>query len=139
LKIVLGNRPAVGYILGYGVHCWKLFGYRSWLVAFLVFNLSLQQGFTSPLSPQNIAMIILLAGVPASIAGNEGAMAWGRRRALATYMIGSGLLGCVIGFTPVSTSIWSSPYAFSMAWRASLTAGPSRPDSFTKRRSSSGA
>ena len=98
LKIVLGNRPAVGYMLGYGVHCWELFGYRSWLVAFLVFNLSLQQGFTSPLSPQNIAMIILLAGVPASIAGNEGAMAWGRRRALAMYMIGSGLLGCVIGF-----------------------------------------
>ena len=98
LKIVLGNRPAVGYMLGYGAHCWELFGYRSWLVAFLVFSLSLQPGFTSPLSPQNIAMIILLIGVPASILGNEGAMAWGRRRALAAYMIGSGLLGCVIGF-----------------------------------------
>lgn len=98
LKTVLGNRPAVGYMLGYGVHCWELFGYRSWLVAFLVFSLSLQQGFTSPLSPQNIAMIILLAGVPASIVGNEGAMAWGRRRAITLFMIGSGLLGCVIGF-----------------------------------------
>jgi len=99
LKIVLGNRPVVGYILGYGAHCWELFGYRSWLVAFLAFSLSLQPGFTSPLSPQNVATLILLIGVPASILGNEGAMAWGRRKALTAYMIGSGLLGCVIGFT----------------------------------------
>jgi MFS family permease len=96
---VLGNRPTVGYILGYGAHCWELFGFRSWLVAFLVFSLSLLQGFQSPLSPQNIAMIVLLAGVPASILGNEGAMAWGRRRAITIYVIVSGLLGCVLGFT----------------------------------------
>jgi len=99
LKIVLGNRPVVGYILGYGSHNWELFGYRSWLVAFLVYSLSLHPGFTPPMSPQNVAMLILLAGVPASILGNEGAMAWGRRRALTAYMIGSGLLGCAVGFT----------------------------------------
>jgi len=99
LKIVLGNRPAVGYILGYGAHCWELFGYRSWLVAFLVYSLSLQPWFASPLSPQNVATLILLIGVPASILGNEGAMAWGRRKALTAYMIGSGILGCIIGFT----------------------------------------
>jgi MFS family permease len=99
LKLVLENRPALGYILGYGAHCWELFGYRSWLVAFLVYSLSLQPGFASPLSPQNVATLILLIGVPASILGNEGAMAWGRRKALTVYMIGSGLLGCVIGFT----------------------------------------
>ena len=98
LKTVLGNRPAVGYILGYGAHCWELFGFRSWLVAFLAYSLSLQPGFTSPLSPQNMATLILLIGVPASILGNEGAMAWGRRKALSTYMIGSGILGCIIGF-----------------------------------------
>ena len=99
LKIVLGNRPVVGYILGYGAHCWELFGYRSWLVAFLVYSLSLQPWFASPLSPQNVATLILLIGVPASILGNEGAMAWGRRKALTAYMIGSGILGCIIGFT----------------------------------------
>jgi len=99
LKVVLGNRPAVGYILGYGAHCWELFGYRSWLVAFLVFSLSLQPGLALPLRPQSIAMMILLIGVPASILGNEGAMMWGRRRALTIYMVGSGILGCVIGFT----------------------------------------
>jgi MFS family permease len=29
LKMVLSNRSAMGYILGYGAHCWELFGYRS--------------------------------------------------------------------------------------------------------------
>jgi len=96
---VRGNRPAVGYILGYGAHCRELFGFRSGLVAFLVFSLSLQPGFSAPLSPQNVGMIILLAGMHASILGNEGTMVWGRRRAIAIHVIGSGLLGCVLGFT----------------------------------------
>jgi hypothetical protein len=99
LKVVLGNRPAIGYILSYGAHCWELCGYRSWLVAFLVFSLSFQPGLAFPLSPQSVAMIILFIGVPATILGNEGAMRWGRRRALTIYMVGSGILGCVIGFT----------------------------------------
>lgn len=99
LKIVLGHRPVLGYILGYGTHCWEVFGFRSWLVAFLAFNLSLQPGFSAPLTPQNVATLILLAGVPASILGNEGAMKWGRRRAITLYVIGSGVLGCFIGFT----------------------------------------
>jgi hypothetical protein len=31
---VLHNRPAMGYILGYGAHCFELYGIRTWLVAF---------------------------------------------------------------------------------------------------------
>ena len=99
LKIVMGNRPAVGYIMAYGAHCWELSGYRSWLVAFLVFSLSLQPGLALPLSPQSVAMIILFIGVPATILGNEGAMRWGRRRTLTVWMVGSGIIGCIIGFT----------------------------------------
>jgi len=99
LRMVLRNRPAVGYILGYGAHCFELFGFRSWLVAFLAFSLTLQTGFSASLSPQNIATLIMLIGVPSSILGNEGAMQWGRRRALSLYMVGSGILGCLIGFT----------------------------------------
>ena len=34
---VLRNRPALGYILGYGVHCFELYGMRTWLVAFWTF------------------------------------------------------------------------------------------------------
>ncbi len=99
LKVVLGNRPALGYILSYGAHCWELSGYRSWLVAFLVFSLSFQPGLAFPLRPQSVAMIILFLGVPATILGNEGAMRWGRRRTLTVWMAGSGIIGCIIGFT----------------------------------------
>ena len=34
---VLRNREAIGYVLGYGAHCWELFGFRTWLVAFMAF------------------------------------------------------------------------------------------------------
>lgn len=99
LKVVLGNRPAVGYILSYGAHCWELCGFRSWLVAFLVFSLGLQPGLVFPLSPQSVAMIVLSIGIPATVLGNEVAMLWGRERTLMVWMVGSGIIGCVIGFT----------------------------------------
>lgn len=35
---VLRNHDAMGYILGYTVHCWELFGLRSWLPAFFCFQ-----------------------------------------------------------------------------------------------------
>jgi len=95
---VLQNRSAVGYMFGYAVHCWELFGFRTWLVAFLAFSLSFQPGQGYHLSPQNMATIILLAGVPSSILGNETAQFWERRRVISIFMISSGIIGCVIGF-----------------------------------------
>ena len=34
---VLRNRPTLGYILGYGAHCFELYGMRTWIVAFWTF------------------------------------------------------------------------------------------------------
>lgn len=99
LRPALRNRSAVGYMLGYAAHCWELFGFRSWLVAFLFFSLSLQPEVSYKFGLQNIATLIILAGVPASILGNEGALRWGRRRVINTIMLISGLLGIVIGFS----------------------------------------
>jgi MFS family permease len=95
---VLRNRSAVGYMFGYAVHCFELFGFRTWLVAFLVFSLSFQPAQGYHLSPQNLATIVMLAGVPSSILGNETAQHWGRRRVIALFMLTSGIIGCVIGF-----------------------------------------
>ena len=33
-KPVLRNRAAMGYVLGYGAHCFELYGMRTWIVAF---------------------------------------------------------------------------------------------------------
>jgi len=98
IGLVVRNRAVLGYIIGYGAHCWELFGFRSWLVAFLTFCLSLPPTTSVPLSSQNIAMLILLMGVPATIFGNEGAMKWKRNRLITIFMFGAGLIGCVIGF-----------------------------------------
>ncbi len=99
---VLANRRALGYVCGYGAHCWELFGFRSWLVAFLFFCASLENPHASGSTPsaniQNIATLIILAGVPASIIGNEGAILWGRDRAIIGFMLMSGAMGCLIGF-----------------------------------------
>ena len=43
LDVVLRDRSVMGYILGYSVHCWELFGLRSWMVAFIVFAYGLAQ------------------------------------------------------------------------------------------------
>ncbi len=98
IRGALRNRSAVGYISGYAVHCWELFGFRSWMVAFLAFSLTLQKGNSDYLSPQNVATLIVLAGVPASILGNEIAHRWDRRRAIAVFMLVSGIFGCFLGF-----------------------------------------
>ena len=47
----LRNRPAMGYMLGYAGHCWELFGFRSWLVAFLFFSASLHPSGGIRMSP----------------------------------------------------------------------------------------
>lgn len=95
---VLRNRPAVRYILGYSLHCWELFGFRSWMVAFLFFCAGLHPGSTPPLTIPGIATLIILVGVPASILGNEASLRWGRERSIALFMVLSGTIGCLIGF-----------------------------------------
>ncbi len=86
------------YFGGYAAHCWELFGFRSWMVAFMFFSLCLTPQMNIPMSLQNLATLILLAGVPASILGNEGALYWGRRRFITVIMLGSGIVGSIIGF-----------------------------------------
>ena len=91
---VLRNRRARRYILGYAVHCWELFGSRSWLVAFLTFA---QGAVPAPLSPAGIVAAASLVSPFASIAGNEVALRSGRGRVIAAGMALSGLLTCALG------------------------------------------
>ena len=116
----LRNRSAIGYMLGYAAHCWELFGFRSWMVAFMFFGLSLQPQINFKLSPQGLVTLILLAGVPASILGNEGALHWGRRRFITIVMLISGLIGCLIGFAAGMTFLMVTGLCFAY-WIAIIT------------------
>ncbi len=93
------NRGAVGYMLGYAVHCWEMMGFWGWVVAYLTFALTISPDPDFPFSPQEIAAMVLLIGWPASILGNEGALRWGRRRAISVYMLVSVAVGLMLGFS----------------------------------------
>jgi len=97
---VLASREVRPYIFGYAVHCWELFGSRSWLVAFIVFaqGLQLADGASPAWSAVTIAAVANLFGPAASIYGNELAMRHGRERLIWRAMLASGVLTCVLGF-----------------------------------------
>jgi MFS family permease len=84
------------YIIGYAVHCWELFGMRSWQVAFFSFAFA-SSASQAWINPTEAAALLNLLGLPASILGNEVAMRWGRPRWIALTMLGSGLLAWLAG------------------------------------------
>jgi MFS family permease len=103
----LRNRPALAYSLGYCVHTWELNTLRAWVVVFLTFA-ALQHGEVSGnsdpvwvqqwLTPTVVATGMGLLGVWASVAGNEVAMRFGRRRYIFLVMLLSMMMASVIGF-----------------------------------------
>src|SRR3546814_311221 len=103
---VLRNGPAMAYTLGYAAHIWELFGFRAWLVTFLVFVFAHQPGLAAgSWTPTQVATVLLLVGMPALIAGNEIATAFGRRRSVAAFMIASGGIALALGFL-ASAPLW---------------------------------
>lgn len=94
---VFANREALGYILGYGAHCFELYGIRTWLVGFWTFVIS-HQGAPSWLSPVVLSVCFAVISMPASILGNEAALKFGRHRAITVVMIASACVAAVIGF-----------------------------------------
>ncbi|MBL8487453.1 MAG: MFS transporter [Rhodocyclaceae bacterium] len=98
---VLREPATLGYVAGYAVHCWELFGLRSWIVALLAYSVSIGAG-GEPLAAANAAALVNLVGIPASILGNEVAGRVGRRRFILAVMTASGLLAWVIGFSLAS-------------------------------------
>jgi MFS family permease len=98
-KVVFRSRPSMAYVLGYAAHMWELFSMRSWIVAFLAFSIQLQPAGAFTWSPTQIAFLINLIGLPASIGGNELSRKFGRRKVVTAVMIGSAALGSALGFT----------------------------------------
>ena len=103
---ILANRRALGFTLAYAAHNAELFGFRTWIVAFLVFSQSLQTPETLgvALSAATLAAIVNLVGLPASVITNEFAAKFGRVITLTVVMTGSGLFAIVLGFSS------SAPY-----------------------------
>ena len=96
---VFRNRSAMAYALAYCIHTLEMSALRGWGVAFLGWvALSTGSAASAALSPAIIATALGLIGTAASVAGNEMAIRFGRRRLIATAMIASIVLGGSIGF-----------------------------------------
>jgi predicted MFS family arabinose efflux permease len=104
LAAVFRNRPALGYVLGYGAHCFELYGMRTWIVGFWTFVASYHSGAV-PVGPVALSVIFALLSMPASILGNEAAIRAGRHRAITVVQVASGLTGVVLGLS-VGLSPW---------------------------------
>jgi len=124
---VLRNRAAMGYVMGYGAHCFELYGMRTWIVAFWGFVVA-RAGASAPVDAVTVSVAISVLSLPASLLGNEAALRFGRHRAITVVMLCSALVAAAIGVT-ASLSLWISLlllacYAFTVpADSGALTSG----------------
>jgi MFS family permease len=122
------NRRALGYSLAYAAHMWELYGFRAWLVAYLLFAAT---GSLAPTGDTSYALwgaVLLLLGMPSSIIGNEIALKIGRRRLIIVVMCISAALALAFGAStflpfPILLVLGAAYSMLVTADSASLTAG----------------
>jgi MFS family permease len=95
-KPVFRNRPAMGFILGYGAHCFELYALRTWIVAFWTY-VAARNGGSALLDPIAVSVIATVLAMPSSIIGNEAAIRFGRHRAIVLFMSIAGIVAVLIG------------------------------------------
>ena len=96
---VFRNRSAMAYAIAYCIHTLEMSALRGWGVAFLGYvAVTTGAGAAAVLSPAIVATGLGLIGTAASVAGNEAAIRFGRKRLIVTAMVASILIGGTIGF-----------------------------------------
>src|ERR1700738_2751834 len=93
---VFRNTQAMGFILGYGAHCFELYGIRTWLVALWTF-VAARHPDTVPAGAVAVSPLFALLSMPASILGNEAALRFGRHATLGVLMLASALVAVTVG------------------------------------------
>jgi predicted MFS family arabinose efflux permease len=96
---VFRNSSAMAYAIAYSVHTLEMSALRGWGVAFLGYVAATTGAATASfLSPAFVATGLGLIGTFASVAGNEAAIRFGRKRLIVSAMVASILIGATIGF-----------------------------------------
>jgi predicted MFS family arabinose efflux permease len=96
---VFRNSSAMAYAIAYCIHTLEMSALRGWGVAFLGYVAATTgAAAASVLSPAIVATGLGLIGTLASVAGNEAAIRYGRKRLIVTAMLASILIGASIGF-----------------------------------------
>jgi predicted MFS family arabinose efflux permease len=96
---VFRNSSAMAYAIAYCIHTLEMSALRGWGVAFLGYVAATTAApAASVLSPAIVATGLGLVGTFTSVAGNEIAIRYGRKRLVMTAMLASILIGATIGF-----------------------------------------
>ena len=96
---VFRNTSAMAYAIAYCIHTLEMSALRGWGVAFLGYVAASTGAVAATfISPAIIATGLGLIGTFASVAGNEAAIRYGRKRLIVTAMLASILIGATIGF-----------------------------------------
>lgn len=102
---VLRNKPAVGYIVGAFAHHFELLGVRAWTVAFLTWAVAARPDIPDSFNVPLVATLLILIGVPTSMAGGEFGHRAGYARAAFLVMTASALAAVFVGFA-AAWSLW---------------------------------
>ena len=94
---VFRNRSAMAYALAYCIHTLEMSALRGWAVAFLGYVAARTDATGSTLSPAIVVTVLGLIGTAASVAGNEAAIRYGRRRLIVFAMLASIGLAALLG------------------------------------------
>jgi predicted MFS family arabinose efflux permease len=111
---VFRNTEAMGFVLGYGAHCFELYGIRTWLVAFWTF-VAMKNSSSSILTPIVVSVLFSVLAMPASILGNEFALRIGRHRAITIVMFASAAVALLIGIFADSSPLFLLPLIMAYA------------------------
>jgi predicted MFS family arabinose efflux permease len=96
---VFRNSSAMAYAIAYCIHTLEMSALRGWGVAFLGYVAATTGAATASfLSPAIVATGLGIIGTFASVAGNEAAIRFGRKRLIVVAMTASILIGGTIGF-----------------------------------------
>src|SRR5499427_7577081 len=96
---VFRNSSAMAYAIAYSIHTLEMSALRGWGVAFLGYVATTTGASAATLlSPAIVATGLGLIGTFASVAGNEAAIRFGRKRLIVAAMLASILMGATIGF-----------------------------------------
>ena len=87
----------MAYAMAYCIHTLEMNALRGWGVAFLGFVAVTTGATGAALSPTLTLTLFGLLGTLASVLGNEAAIRFGRRRLIATAMIGSAACAVLLG------------------------------------------
>jgi MFS family permease len=118
-RAVFANRPAVGFMLGYGIHTLELFAFRSWIVALMAFSL-MQTGGEGVVSPTVVGTLTALTAMASSIIGQEFSMRIGRSRFIMGVMVVAGI--GAIGFGSAAALPYGLAIAIALVYAVAIQA-----------------